>query len=947
MKRFHSFIVVLCSILVLQLITPFVQNSNAAQNPGVNLPVVNAGFEAPLEEGEIPGWTQNFGTGSISVVDIEKNTGEKSLEIKDTNKNSNFGLISDTVPAKAGWDYTANAKIKIPSSGTGEIFLRFFDKDGKLIKNINQPLTGPVSSWTDIRISTTAPDGAISVAVLLYTAKGVTGTFYFDDVDLTEAKPIVPIQQVGEDLGVQVSKTTVMMGDIGKDKDGNDVLYTVVAGAPAKFAIVDVNTEKLVKSYPLEDTSGAWGVKVAADGTVYLGGYNKGYLYRYLPVTDELVNLGHPVKESDAVLYPMDIASDGKIYGGTYGSGSVYQFDPATNQFTNYGTMAQGQAWVRSVVFDEENNRFYAGVGNQANLIEYNLDTNEKRNILPEQYADIISVYDMDLVDGKLFAKQEKNFEMFVIDTATGNVVEATNVDTGEKTANIPASSRGVSEKSPVANKIYYTHMGILYEYDLDSNTYKNLGIDLKGSAVSYKFVELKEEGFPGYSLVGLSGNSGKLYKYNLATGNLKLTDIALPSEPALIHDLLKGPDGKIYSTGYLPGNMGAYVPTTNKNINFDGIGQSEGMTILNNKIYLGIYPNAKFYEFDPFKEWNRTDSSSQLNPNLLFSLEKNPEIPGYTPQDRPFAMLGVNEYNKLFIGTVPKNGNLGGAFSVYTPGSEVAPEVHWNLIEDQSIVSLAYKDSKVYGGTTIAGGQGSVPTTKEGKVFIWDIEKNEKTTEFVPVPGKRAVTELKVGPDGEIWGMADGTLFTLDPETNELTYSIDIDPDTSSNWRNATLEFGTDNNIYGVIGGKFFNFDVNSQKYEFLAGNVEFLAQDDYGAFYLSSGNKLYKYTDPSLLVKLTNAEASVSNHKLTVGEHTALKMKGILEKGRSTEELSGATIEYKISNLGVVAIENGVITAVKSGHVEISAKVTLNGVTVETNTFSISVNNRGGNKE
>ncbi|WP_462409864.1 carbohydrate binding domain-containing protein [Neobacillus sp. Marseille-QA0830] len=942
MKTIHSFIVFLCAILVLQLLNPFLLKSEAAQNPGSNLQLANAGFEEPFQGGKIPGWTQTFGTTGISVVDTEKYAGEKSLEIKDNSKNDNYGEISQSLPVNSGWVYTASAKMKTTSTGTGEIYLRFFDKDGKYMTGTNQTLKGP-ASWADIKVTATAPEGAAQVAVLLYSAKGVTGTFYFDDVSLTEAKPIVPIQQVGKDLGIQVSKTTVMMGDIGKDKNGNDVLYTVVAGAPAKFAIVDINTEQVVKSYPLEDTSGAWAVKVASDGTVYLGAYNKGYLYRYLPETDQLVNLGFPVSSSDAVLYPMDISSDGKIYGGTYGSGSVYQYDPANGQFTSYGTMVPGQGWVRSVALDEENHVFYAGVGNKASLIQYNLDTGEKKDILPEQYSDIISVYDMKLVDGKLFGRKEANYEMFVLDTKTGELVEAVNGDTGEKSVNIPASSRGISEKSPIANKIYFTHNGILFEYNLDNNTYKNLGADLKGSAVSYKFVQLKEDGFPGYSLVGLSGNSGKVYKYNLETGKLKLTDVTMPSEPALIHDLLKGPDGKIYSTGYLPGNMGAYLPTMGKNINYDGIGQSEGMTILNNKMYLGLYPNAKIYEFDPFKEWNRVDSN-QLNPNLIFSLEKNEDIPGYTPQDRPFAMLGVDEYNKLFIGTVPKNGFLGGAFAIYTPGSQSTPVTHWNLVKDQSIVTLAYKDGKVYGGTTIAGGQGSVPTTTEGKVFIWDIEKNEKTAEFVPVPGKRAVSELKVGPDGKIWGMADGTLFSLDPANNQVDFAITLDEDTTSNWRNATLEFGTDNNIYGIIGGKFFKYDTVTKQYEFLAGNVEFLAQDDFGSFYLSSGNRLYQYSDESLLVKLTKAEMAIGDQQLTVGDQTAIKLKGYLEKGRTTHEFSGATIDYEVNKPDVLSIENGVITALRSGRVEVTATITLDGVTVKTEPISVWVNNRGG---
>ncbi|WP_306009813.1 carbohydrate binding domain-containing protein [Bacillus sp. MMSF_3328] len=943
MKNKRSgFFIVVCGFLLFQMFgQTLAQKAGAAPENGLVLE--NAGFEEEQTDGTIPGWTQSFGTEGISVVNTEQASGAKSLEIKDSGS-GNYGLISDQVPVNPGWQYTASAKMK-STGGSGEIYIRFFDSKGSYITGFNKAVNGPVDEWSEIKVSADAPANAVYAAVLFYSGKANTGTFYFDEALLTEAKPIMPIGEEAENLGVQVSKTTVMLGDIGKDANGNDVLYTVVAGAPAKFAIVDVETEELIKSYPLEDTSGAWGVKVAADGSVYLGGYNQGYLYRYLPETDSLLNLGHPVKTTDAVLYPMDISSDGKIYGGTYGSGSVYEYDPDSGQFTNFGTMAEGQSWVRSTAYDEKNQRIYAGVGSKAHLIEYDIKTGTKRNILPSQYADIISVYDLNLIQGKLFAQKESSYEMFIIDTESGELVEAMNEDTGLKTFDIPESSRGISGKSPVGEKVYFTHLGILHEYDLKKNSFKSLGADLKGSAISYKFLQLKEEGFPGYTLVGLSGNGGKLYKYNLETGKLKLTDLALPAEPVQIHELAKGPDGKIYSTGYLPGNMGAYIPTSGKNIVFDGIGQSEGTATLNGKMYLGIYPNARIYEFDPFKEWNRTDSDS-LNPGLLFSLEKNEQIPGYTPQDRPFAMLGVPEHNQLFIGTVPKNGNLGGALAIYEPGTGKEPDVYWNIMQDQSIVSLTHIGGKVFGGTTVAGGQGSVPATSEAKLFVWDIENKQKTAELIPVPGKKAITALTIGADGNIWGMADGTLFALDPESIEVIASYQLDDKTSSNWRNASLEIGTDGNIYGIIGRKFFKFNPQNGMQEFIAGDVDHLAQDDFGSFYLSSGIHLYKYSDENLLGRLKGAEIIVEKQRLTAGDSLSVKVKGILDNGKSTFELDGAVISYKVGKEKVLSVEDGIIKALKSGKTEISAVVELDGAVAEAPPVSIWVNNKGGRK-
>src|SRR5690606_31869963 len=95
-------------------------------------------------------------------------------------------------------------------------------------------------------------------------------------------------------------------------------IYTVVAGSPAIFTMIDVLTEQVVKSIPMPETSGAWSVAVSTDGSAYIGAYNRGLLYRYIPESEQLINLGFPFKTKDAVLYPMAAGPNGVMYGSTY-----------------------------------------------------------------------------------------------------------------------------------------------------------------------------------------------------------------------------------------------------------------------------------------------------------------------------------------------------------------------------------------------------------------------------------------------------------------------------------------------------------------------------------------------------------------------------------------------------------------------------------------------------
>ena len=830
--------------------------------------VANGGFEEQLaEDGSVPGWRKFAATDgdTFGVTEERAATGTKSLVIEnDPGKYMN--VIGNLIPVEAGKTYTAAAKTYIEYGSAG-MYVRYFDRNGNYIGKQHWSITSePAETWFTNVVIAEVPEGASYAAVMFAGSNKYTYKYYVDDVTFIKGKhpvaeePPVPensIVNVGVDLGVQIRKATVMRGDLGKDAEGRDVIYTVVQGTPAMLTVIDVETEQVTGSIPMPDTSGAWSVKVSSDGTVYLGAYNKGLLYRYFPETGELRNLGHPLPTKDSVLYPMDTGPDGKMYGGTYPTGSVYMYDPATDTFADFGTMAyttSGERWTRVTVYDAERNKIYAGVGNQARLIEYDVETGQKRDLLPEKYRNITSVYDLNLVEGKLFARKETNnaFETFVLDAETGEQITVTNGDTGEQSDVFLNYSRGVSPKSPVADKVYFAGAGgELFEYDLNTDTYRSLGVTIEGAAISYDFVQLDEEGFPGYSLVGLSGNNGKMYKYNLETGNIKVVDVMLPAEPVPIHDIEKGPDGNIYTTGYLAGNMGMYNPATGESRYFNGIGQGEGMTVVGDKLYIGTYPDAKIYEYDVSKPWNR-DNPDQMNPVLLFSLYDNDDIPGYTLQDRPFGMAGSEELGQLYVGTVPKNGLLGGAFAVYDLKTRGEPEVYWNLVEGQSIISLVYKDGYVYGGTSIHGGQGSIPSASEAVLFVWDAAGKQKVFETVPVPGKTSITALHAGPDGNIWGLANGALFVFDPVQRKVIYSKDEFPNASGRWIDGSLVTGTDGNIYGTAGGNFFKVDVDTKEVTVLATQARHVEVDDYGHFYLYpiDGANLYRYTIPDLVI-------------------------------------------------------------------------------------------------
>jgi streptogramin lyase len=721
------------------------------------------------------------------------------------------------------------------------------------------------------------------------------------------------------DLGVMFPQSVTLMTSAFGVEQGADVMYTVVAGTPSIFVTVDVKTGQVKRHMELPDSGGSWTQTVDAIGNVYIGTYGNGILFKFDPSTETLTNLGTAVP-GETFLYGLVPGNNGKIYGGTYPNGKLFEYDSLTNQFTDFGTMVPGEVYVRSVAFDPETNKVYAGIGSHAHLIEYDLSTGTKKNILPSEHMNVPYIYDLNWVNGKLFARKDKSNSMLVIDLKTYEVLNE-----------LPMNSRGISAKSPVANKIYYTFNYVLHEYDLDTNTARSLGLTAAGnSAVSYAFVDLQDPNNPGYTLYGLSGNRGGVYRYNLETGKMSSIRLVLPGSAKDINSVVNGPDGKIHMGGFLTGGgITSYNPVNGAVVKNPGLSQVEGFGVLGDKIYAGVYPGARLYEYDPVT----------LKATLVSDL-------GVHGQDRPYAVLGLKKDNKVAIGTLAGYGMLEGALSIYDRTTKET-QVYKNIVRNQSVISLAQTDGMLYGGTTVYGGLGSQdpPPEKEAKLFIFDPLSGQKVFETVPVPGATSITSIIVGPDDKLWGFANGTLFVFDPTSRNVQYADAKFPyGGGREWRNVSLTIGTDGNVYGLHNGsrKFFKLDAVSKEMTVLNNDARTgLAQDDFGSFYFSRGTNLIKYTDPALLLQYSGKLKLITEKKdLQPGQTLKLILEAGLEKGRETRNLTGAVVQYWTSDPTVATVENGVVSGLSEGVVQVWATAGLpDGTVAESQKLTIRV--------
>lgn len=771
------------------------------------------------------GWSQSFGSGGFSASTDRSFAGSYSLKLNDASSSGSYGMESTKLAATAGTVYLANARVYV-SSGISDLYIRFWNSSNTLLSSASASCS-TIGQWYNLSVKATAPAGTTKVSVLAYSGTVNTGISYFDCMGITSQFTTI---------GSQVSAASIAGAAFGKDEFNNDVVYTVVNGVSPKFVVVNVNTSQVVRTIDLPNASGAWALAVATDGKCYVGSYSLGHLFQYTPGQSTITDLGVAVS-GDTFIWDLQPGLSGKVYGGTSMNAAFFKYQPGYG-FTQFGPkpVVAGESYVRSLAYDSVNAILYGGVGSHANLVRYDCNSYQLDQILPSQYSSQEFVYNLNYINQKLFVMLSPSNKTLVLSISEDSNHNVTTVIDCE----IPLmGSLGVSPE--INGKVYYTASGRLYYYDFATKSY---GPVMSGGSqvlspinpCEYSALTLTDQtNYPGTSMVGIQSVSGqaKIFKYNPQTGNSSISTLSLPEIPIKIQSFASGYDGKIYSSGYISGGTGVYSPMfSDLNAQYKGIGQCEGMKAIGNKLYMGVYPGAYIYEYDYTQPW-----SIGTNPKLIFNLSSY-------GQDRPFGVAGGD--GKVFIGTVPQYGILGGALAIYDTATQNLTVTN-DLINDQSIITLAYLNGKVYGGTSIYGGLGINPTQTSGKFFVYDIATGTKT-EFTPVAGAQAVTSVIVGPDNKIWGFAEGNLFIYNPATGTIEYNQSKFPEvnyTSNTWYDARMLIGKDGYIYGTIHGKLFKIDPSTKVITtILSSNAYGIAKDDFGyIYYTDDSQTLYRY--------------------------------------------------------------------------------------------------------
>ena len=236
-------------------------------------------------------WTEVFesgATGSVAIDTIEKNYGNKSAKISNTNAIGTHLYSHPTLTLTKGNTYAISAYVKTAglgtTDGTGAFLRAGYQSAAGVYTYVYSPLVTGTANWQRIETQVTIPTGAIDGSLKIDCGlKGTTGTTYFDAIQLEDGKIAnrynmlentdmrygtgIPTSWV-EGSANEASETKTTTADVNPGLDNN--VYTIVGKSNLSKSL----RQDIVQSGVAGDTFtfGAWAKASSVPiGTLYPG----------------------------------------------------------------------------------------------------------------------------------------------------------------------------------------------------------------------------------------------------------------------------------------------------------------------------------------------------------------------------------------------------------------------------------------------------------------------------------------------------------------------------------------------------------------------------------------------------------------------------------------------------------------------------------------------------
>jgi streptogramin lyase len=520
-----------------------------------------------------------------------------------------------------------------------------------------------------------------------------------------------------KDYGAPARVTGLFGRAAGVDRDGHPVFYQARGQAPDPFflLVTRIDTGE-TKQFAAQSSASNYPWGICVtQSKVYIGSCCDGCIYEFDIQSEEFRLIGRP-SDTETYIWALTEGPDGIIYGSTFGNCRLVGYDPHTRTLLDLARLDPAEHYARYVV-TSQHGFLYVGVGtSKAGISAYEIATGRVFSL----------VSDMERVSG------------------TGWVARGSD--------------------------------GTCYGSCVTKSGKKHYRFD--GS----KAIEIEENELPphdkiefadGSELLSVDENSQTLHIRDSGSGDEREVPFSQEASGTSIFCLTKGPDEKVYMSSILPLYICTLDPQMGETELLGRVDGAEVYSFVNykGKLWMAAYAGGIISEYDPSKSWNPSKDPSG-NPHML---------PGGNAYiHRPYRMVVSPDTERILICGIPDYGLLGGSLVVLNPETCEKEAEYRNIIQDHSIKGLCLTtDGLVCGGSSTEGGGGAHTLNDDAQVFLWDYFERRKTFSTVAVAGAKSVSDLILGSDGMIYGLADNTIFVFDPvkreviHTEEFTYGV------------------------------------------------------------------------------------------------------------------------------------------------------------------------------
>jgi hypothetical protein len=521
------------------------------------------------------------------------------------------------------------------------------------------------------------------------------------------------------------------------------------------------------------------------------------------------------------------IDHENRIYLGSYYHAHLLRFDPKTEAWENLGRPGgESESFICKITTGKDG-KIWGGTFPSAKLFSYDPKTGVIQTygrMDPNQFY----CYPTAGEDGLIYcAIQFEKMDIVVF-----------NPEIQTKTSLIPSEIRKPGQVSLVKGKDEK-----IYTKFSTSEQWFRIERGERLVEVPKSDIPFPQSGLPDGRQFSVFDN-GMLRIENPVTKEEKKIPLQHEAAGSYIFVVSTGPEDKIYGSSMLPLRLFVYDPLAQTHHNLGRASHANGeiysMGSHEGKLYMCSYPEARLSVYDPKKPLGFGDQEDS-NPKDLGPIGDR--------QYRPRTMI-AGPHGRVYIGSYPDYGHLGGALSVYDPKKN-EKRVYRHVVQNQSIASIAYieKFDLLVGGSSIRGGTGTHAIEKEARLILWDPKEEKKVFEIIPVPEAKTILSLAATVDGLVYGITNHEkVFVFDPEKREVKKIFDLgfkEP------REISLQLGSDLRLYGLAKEAIFFIDPRNDEVSLVAqppvpisSGMAILGQK----IYFGSGANLYEFEIPMI---------------------------------------------------------------------------------------------------